>query len=282
MNGRTPTDGRACYVYGIVPADADTSGLEGIGDPPAPVRPLRHRGLAALVSEVVVDGPLGTAADLRGHARVLDTLAARGAVLPLRFGAVVRDAEAVTDELLAPNEEAFLDALQELRDTAQFTLRATYRQERVLREVLADREDIAGLREEVAALPEEATYYQRVRLGELIAGEIAARRESDTADALERLSPLAVAVRAASAADAAGDQAVSASFLVAKTSWTAFEAAAEELARDWAERTTMRLLGPLAPYDFASDAVDAVDAVADSRPSGAGARSAERGDSSWA
>ncbi|MFH8386713.1 GvpL/GvpF family gas vesicle protein [Kitasatospora sp. NPDC018058] len=252
MNSRTPTDEQACYVYGIVTSDADPSGLEGIGDPPAPVTLVRHRGIAALVSDVATDGPLGTAADLQGHARVLDTLATRGAVLPLRFGAVVRDLEAVADELLAPHEEAFLSALEDLRETAQFTLRATYRQERVLRDVLANR-DIARLREDVAALPEEATYYERVRLGEMIANEIAAHRESDTAIALERLEPLAVAVSAAT--DAVGDQAVSASFLVAKTNWNGFEAAAEDLARDWAQRTTVRLLGPLAPYDFVTEAV---------------------------
>ncbi|MEU9044308.1 MULTISPECIES: GvpL/GvpF family gas vesicle protein [unclassified Kitasatospora] len=255
MNGRAPADERACYVYGIVPAGADPSGLEGIGDPPVPVTLVRHRGIAALVSDVVTDRPLGTAADLRGHARVLDTVAAHAAVLPLRFGAVVRDVSAVADDLLAPHEEEFLRALEGLRDTAQFTLRAIYQQDRILRTVLTDREDIARLREEVTALPEEAAYYDRVRLGEMIANEIAAHREADTAIALERLAPLAAAVNASPAADGSGDQAVSASFLVAKTDWDAFEAAAEDLARDWAGYITTRLLGPLAPYDFATDAV---------------------------
>lgn len=259
MNSPTPTE-PACYVYGIVPTGVDPSGLEGIGDPPAPVGLVPHQGIAALVSGVMVNGPLGTAADLKGHARVLDTLAAHDPVLPMRFGAVVRDLGAVVDELLAPHEEEFLSALEELRGTAQFTLRATYRQERILRDVLADREDIARLREDVAALPEEATYYERVRLGEMIAKEITTRREADTALALERLEPLAVAVRAAPATDTVGDQAVNASFLVAKAGWETFEATAEDLAREWAQRATVRLLGPLAPYDFAGDI------VADTRP----------------
>ncbi|MFI8455388.1 GvpL/GvpF family gas vesicle protein [Kitasatospora sp. NPDC085464] len=276
MNARTPTDEQACYVYGIVAAGADPSGLEGIGDPPAPVTLVRHRSIAALVSDLAVDRPLGTAADLRGHARVLDALATRDAVLPLRFGAVVRDVTAVADELLAPHEEAFLSALEDLRDTAQFTLRATYRQERVLRDVIADREDIARLRETIAGLPEEASYYERVRLGEMIAGAISAHREADTAVALERLEPLAVAVSATPASDAVGDQAVSASFLVARTRWKEFEAAAEDLARDWAQRTAVRLLGPLAPYDFVTEA------VADARPAEqADARPAEQGAGSW-
>lgn len=50
-------------------------------------------------------------------------------------------------------------------------------------------------------------------------------------------------------------QSVSASFLVAKTNWNDFEAAAEDLARDWAQRTTVRLIGPLAPDDLVTEAV---------------------------
>ncbi|MER7707121.1 GvpL/GvpF family gas vesicle protein [Kitasatospora sp. NPDC097605] len=258
MNGRgTPTEERACYVYGIVPTGVDPSGLEGIGDPPARVGLVPHRGLAALVSAVVVNGPLGTAADLRAHARVLDTLVAHGPVLPMRFGGVVRDLGAVVDELLAPHEDAFLRALEDLRGTAQFTLRGAYEEEHVLRQVLADREDIARLHTDVAALPQEATYYERVRLGEMIALEIAARREADTLEALERLAPLAVAVKASPSADAPADRAVSASFLVGKGDWDAFGTAAEGLARRWAGRVGLRLLGPLAPYDFAGDAVEA-------------------------
>ncbi len=260
MDGLPPADERARYIYGIVPAGADATGLEGIGDPPEPVSLVRHGELAALVSTVPTDRPLGTPADLRGHARVLDTAAARGAVLPLRFGAVVRDTGAVADHLLAPHQEAFRGALADLHDTAQVTLRGTYRQERVLREVLADREDIARLRARVAAVPEAAAHYERLRLGELIAQEIAARRGEDTALALERLAPLAVSVHTQDAGTAVGDQAVGMSFLVDKNGWDAFEAEAESLARDWAGRIDMRLLGPLAPYDFATAA------VADARP----------------
>lgn len=102
-------DGHACYVYGVVPdekgaqgerADQAVKDLPAVGDERSPITFIRRGGLAAVVSEVPTGKPLGTPDDLRAHAGVLDMLAASGMpVLPLRFGTVVRDPRAVTDEI---------------------------------------------------------------------------------------------------------------------------------------------------------------------------------------
>jgi hypothetical protein len=210
--------------------------------------------VAALVSEIGTDRPLGTPNDLRAHARVLDTVTAgRTAVLPFRFGGVVRDEDAIADELLGPFEQQFAAALEDLGDLAQFTLRGVYQEDRILREIIADREDIARLREEIAGLSEDAGYYQRIRLGELISQEITARCAADADVLVDRLAPLAVAV--STATDGSAGQTVDASFLVHQSKWADFEAAAEDLAVAWNGRVELRLLGPLAPYDFVSDAL---------------------------
>ncbi|GAA2087576.1 GvpL/GvpF family gas vesicle protein [Kitasatospora saccharophila] len=245
----------ACYVYGIVPSGTRPPEAAGVGDPPAPVTLVSHHGVAALVGEIDVRRPLGTPRDLIGHARVLDEVAAaRTPVLPFRFGAVVRDTAAVTDELLAPQEQRFLAALEDLDGLAQFTARATYRQDRVLREIVAHRPDIARLREEVAELPEAASRPRRIRLGELVAEALVARGRSDTDHLVAELGPLAAAT---SRAESTADQPATVSFLVAADRWSAFERAADALAADWDGRVDFRLIGPLAPYDFAPQLVDA-------------------------
>ncbi|GLW72857.1 hypothetical protein Kpho02_51560 [Kitasatospora phosalacinea] len=255
MSSTLPSDS-ACYVYGIVPADATApEGVVGVGDLPGPVVPVRHRELAALVSEIDPRRPLGTPQDLIGHARVLDAVAAAGTpVLPFRFGAVVRDATAVTDELLAPQQERFLTALEGLEGLAQFTVRGTYRQDRVLREILDQRPDVARLREEIATLSEDASRYQRIRLGELVSEELTARAQADADELAAQLGPLAAAT---ARGDSSADQPVNASFLVAEDGREEFERAADGLAATWEGRIDLRLLGPLAPYDFASQLVDA-------------------------
>jgi len=65
----------AVYVYGILPGDIEVeSGAEGVGDPPGEIRVVRHRDLAALVSDVDLDRPLGRAEDLFAHEELLDVL----------------------------------------------------------------------------------------------------------------------------------------------------------------------------------------------------------------
>ncbi|MFG2819599.1 GvpL/GvpF family gas vesicle protein [Kitasatospora sp. NPDC048365] len=258
MNATAPPDlgTLACYVYGIVPSRTRVpDGLEGVGDPPAPVSLVKHHRIAAVVSEIDTRRPLGTPTDLLAHARVLDTLAAaRCAVLPFRFGAVVGDVEEVADDLLAPQERRFLTALEDLTDLAQFTVRGTYRQEWVLRRILGRREDIARLREQTAALPADAARHQNIQLGELVSQELVSCGRADTTRVLEALSPLA-AVTLDDPATA--DQAVNVSFLVPSDRWDEFEGVVEDLAGRWEGQIELRLLGPLAAYDFVSQAVDA-------------------------
>ncbi|MGW2250710.1 GvpL/GvpF family gas vesicle protein [Kitasatospora sp. NPDC001660] len=259
MNRDTPAagdTGPVYYVYGIVPADASApTAVRGVGTPPAAVELLRRGRVAALVSEIDPAKPLGTPDDLRAHARVLDAVvSAKVPVLPFRFGSAVHGRGGVVDELLGPSEEAFATALENLRGLAQYTLRGAYVEDRVLRDILDARPDIAALREGIGALPEDAAHYRRVQLGELVAWEIAERGQADGRHLLDTLGPLAVAV--AKGPDTDLDQPIDVSFLVHHTRWARFEAEAEDLARSWAGRIGVRLLGPLAPYDFAPSAVD--------------------------
>lgn len=248
----------AWYVYGVVPATAPApADVQGVGTPAAAVELVRHGRVAALVSEIDPREPLGTPDDLRAHARLLDSVAADSTpVLPFRFGGVVRDRQAVVEELLGPSEQAFTAALGELGDLVQFTVRGDYRQDQVLREILQERPDIVHLREQTRQMPADAGRPQQIQLGEMVADEIAARRAADGQALLDRLGPLAAATAGGSPT---GEQAVDASFLVHRSERQAFETATEHLAREWAYRIDLRLLGPLAPYDFAAAVIEQVE-----------------------
>jgi hypothetical protein len=254
-------NGRACYVYGIVPedrSDRPLGDLPAVGDPEAEVTLVRHYGQAAVVSEVSTGKALGTPEDLRAHARVLDALAADSSpVLPFRFGTVVRDSAAVTDELLTEGHDDFARALDRLQGRAQFTLRARYVQDQVLREVLTEQPEARRLREELNGLPETAGYDQRIQLGQLIMDTIAAKREVDALEIDRRVAPFALATTTSDPSSAEG--LANASFLVEDERRGDFEQAAEELAKRWHGRVQLRLLGPLAPYDFVSDALAAAE-----------------------
>ncbi|GAA2882040.1 GvpL/GvpF family gas vesicle protein [Streptosporangium fragile] len=241
--------GSGCYIYGIVPADVElTSDTRGVGDPPGRVELVRHGEIAALVSDVPVDRPLGRPDDLMAHERLLDEAAGEVPVLPLRFGAVVTDTRAVVDELLAPYHDDFLAALNELEGRAQYVVKGRYVEQAVLRETLEEEPEIAQLREEIRGRSEEETWDARIRIGELISEVIAAKREADTEALTEALAPLCAAVAVREPTHEY--DALHLALLVETRREGEIEQVLEAFDKHWTGRVELRLLGPMAPYDF--------------------------------
>jgi hypothetical protein len=242
---------RAIYVYGIVAA-SDRTELEsaGVGREQPRVRRVAEAGIAALVSDFS-NGALAAARDLRAHWGVLEEAAARTTVLPVRFGTVMESEAAVVDELLGPNAERLAGVLGELDGKVQLSIKGFYDEQTLLREVVRERPEVARMRERVQGLPEAASYYDRIRLGELVAAEIDRRRATDAELVLRRLEPLAVAARAE--APTANNAALNTAFLVKRDRVDAFSGAVQQLAGELDGRIRLRYVGPLPPYNFADD-----------------------------
>ncbi|MEV0149814.1 MULTISPECIES: GvpL/GvpF family gas vesicle protein [unclassified Nonomuraea] len=237
------------YLYGIVPADVQVSDeARGVGDPSTTVSLVRHGEVGALVSELALDRPLGTPDDLMAHERLLDATAAEVPVLPIRFGAVMTSSEAVVEELLAPNHDDFRSALEELDGRAEYVVKARYVEQAVLREVLEEQPGVAELREQIRSLPEDASREARIQLGEIVNQAVSAKREADTQALLEALAPVAVLT---SVREPTHEQdAAHIALLVELDRADDLEEAVEGFASRWEGRVQIRLLGPLAPYDF--------------------------------
>lgn len=238
-----------CYVYGVVPADVDVAdGTLGVGDPPGQVTVVRHGEIAALVGEIALDSPLGKPDDLLAHEQLLDAASAEAPVIPLRFGAVMTDPDAVVEELLAPYHDEFLAALRELEGRAEYIVKGRYVQDTLLREVLSENPKAARLRDQMRGRPPEATRNERIALGEIINQTVTAKRDADTRKLVERITPYCVAatIREPTHEEDAAHVAV----LVETARQAELEDALRELGSDWADRIGLRLLGPLAPYDF--------------------------------
>lgn len=240
------------YVYGVVRTGADRvpADLRGVGD--VPVRTVEHEAIAAVVAEVALDRPPGRRRDLVAHSEVLDALMANGVVVPVQFGSILPSRESVVADLLAPDADYFAALLDELAGRAQYNLRATYHEPVVLAEVVEENADIAERRARTRALPEESAYGERVRLGELVAQALEDKRVRDADALLEVLIPLVAGhvVRAGGGLDHLLDVAL----LVDDDRRGDFEEHLEALAESVHERIRLRLVGPVAPYDFVEEA----------------------------
>lgn len=234
------------YVYGVVPAGATVPGLLGLDD--EPVGYVAHGELAAAVSRLALDRPPGRRAELLAHARVVDALAEAGAVVPVQFGSVVEDDERVVVDLLETGRGAYVELLDHLRGRVQLNLRASYVSEQVLGEVVREDPLVAELRRRTRHLPEGAVHPDLVRLGEAVAGAMETKRRDDAAMLADFVARYVVDHALRPGRDL--DQVVDLALLVPRDRVEEVEEALEGLAAELHERIRLRLVGPVAPYDF--------------------------------
>ena len=239
------------YVYGILPGDVElTEEIKGVGN--REVTLVRDGELAALVSEVELIGPLGTTADLQAHKEILDLVAAGAPVLPLRFGAVVASEDAVVSELLEPYRDEFAAVLEELEGRTEYVVKGQYVESAILEEILSEDSEASQLREQIRGQDADATREERIRLGEIINNAVAAKREQDTQQLLSAMEGHAVASVVRDPTDEL--DAMNVAFLVEEDKADELDQEVEDLGADWEGRVELRLLGPMAPYDFVGPA----------------------------
>jgi hypothetical protein len=241
-------DETGLFIYGLVPSDVEaTPDAAGVGDPPGEVTVVRHGDLAALVSEVPLDEPLGRAADLRAYQELLDGTAAVAPVLPVRFGTVVTGPDAVLD-LLRPHHDRFAAALAEFEGRVQYVVQGRFDERALLRAVLDENPAAAQLAEQVRGRAEAATREPRIRLGELISQAVELRREAENRRLLDVTAEYVVStqLRPPTHEMDAGHVAL----LVDTDTEADLVDVLERYAQERRGLLRLRLLGPLAPYDF--------------------------------
>lgn len=239
----------AVYVYGIVPADVEVQKkAKGVGDPPAAVDIIREGDVAALVSTVPVDHALGRPEDLQAHAQLLDGTAGVAPVLPLRFGAVMTDEESVAEELLRSHHDEFAKALEALDGIAEYIIKGRYDEQGFLSELLSENQQAQQLRDDIQSKGNDASRDSQIALGELIANVIEQKRQADTKTVADELDGVAQQVNPREPTHEW--DAVHIALLAEVARQSDLEEVVERLNEDWGDLVTLRLLGPLAAYDF--------------------------------
>jgi len=250
-------DGDGLYVYAVVRAGTPLpGGAGGVGDPPATLRTIGAGKVAAVVSEA----PARLRArrrDLLAHQDLLMGLAEAGPVLPMRFGMVAPDEDALLAQLAAA-ERDHLATLGRLDGHIEVNVKALPAADS-LATVVAEDATVRRLRDAARRRP---GYEASVRLGEAVASALARRAAEAGREVLRELAPLA---RAAATGPEVQGCTLNTSFLVPRTHTELFRTTAERLAGARRNHVDIRLAGPLPCYSFVGDS------GAPSRPAAAAA-----------
>jgi len=179
---------------------------------------------------------------------VLEEAMQRSVVLPMRFGVVLPDEQAIHERLLAPYEEKLEAQLQAMDGKVEVTIKGIYDEAAVLREVVAENREIAELKQAIQGKPEAATYYERIRLGELVEAALEERQAAAAPQIVDLLAPLAVDVRVGEPVHER--MAVNASFLVERARLEEFDRVVDRIGAEQAGRIQFKYTGPLPPHSF--------------------------------
>jgi hypothetical protein len=236
----------AQYIYGIVEPGATVPRVKGIAG--GRLGLVAGEEVAALVSGID-DGRLRFGREeMMVHSKVLERAMSKGTVLPMRFGIVMSGPEEIHSRLLDEYGDELREQLDELAGKVEMRIRATYDEEPLLREIVRDDPQIANLHAATRGRPDDATYYARIRLGELIAAAVERRRERDAQAIVEDLASVALAVEPGSTPHER--IALQASFLLERDRLAQFDRLLEEVARGYGGLIRFKVTGPLPPHSF--------------------------------
>lgn len=232
----------AVYVYGVTSGSAPPiPTIDGLDS--APVRALRHGGVAALVS--TIDKTELRAADVRTHWRVLEHAFQHGTVLPVRFGTMMESEDEVRGRLLEPNEDRLAEVLEAMDGLIQLNVKGRYDEESLLRGILRETPALARLRDRAQR---SGAMADQVGLGHQVQEEIEQRRARDIATARRALEDLAVATREEQVRH---PDAFNIAFLVARDGTDSFSESVASLRGELGDWIEIRYVGPLPPFSFA-------------------------------
>lgn len=176
------------HLYCVVRAGVEPPPMAGVGHPPSTLSTVAYREVAAVLSELP-EGAL-TEDDAATHLDVLSALVVAGPVLPLRFGTVAPDVDAVREEVLAASYDELLALLDELDGQAELRVEFAFDEESVLRGIVASDEEIRTLSAETGG---ELT--AQIRLGELAVDRVASSCRTRGQQLIDALAPPAEDVR---------------------------------------------------------------------------------------
>lgn len=239
------------YIYCITPAqsfEANSPPLhtQPIGNPDTPVRTVGFEDLVAVVSDATQSRYDVSRENATAHEQAVQEVMERGVVLPLSFGTIARNDQDVVERLLKPEFDELHQQLERVQGRAEVNLKVFWRQERLFAEILAENEPVRDMVEVVTA--GEASYDDRIELGQLTDEVIARKREQEAESLLDTLRPLATEVKLN---PILSDMMVlNAAFLVESSRVNDFDAQVRKLEEQQAGRTIFRYVGPVPPYNF--------------------------------
>ena len=183
------------YIYCINESKEPLSfGAIGIGGRGDEVYTVPFRDIGAVVSNSPVKKYPVAREYLISHERVVEEVMKTHTVLPVRFATIAENLEKVR-LILEREYHKFIDLLKTMQGKKELGLKILFQEHVVYKEIIEKNDYIKALKEWIASLPPEKSYYQRMEIGRMVEAALQRERDFYKDDALRRLSPLCEQIR---------------------------------------------------------------------------------------
>lgn len=236
------------YIYCIIEtAVAETFGSTGIGNRGDELYTICFNDIAAVVSNSPIIRYKVSRENTFAHEKAIEEVMKEYTVLPVRFATVTEDEEKVK-KVLEKEYSKFKDLLNKMKDKKELGLKAIFNEDIIYKDILEKYKEIRTLKEKVAALPSEKTYFKRAEIGEMVEAALQREKEIYKKDILNTLYPLAAEAKIN---DSYYEMMiVNAAFLVEKYKETEFDQKINGLGTKYSSNIKFKYIGKVPPFNF--------------------------------
>jgi len=242
------------YIYCIIKLNQYQSfGPLGIGVRGDELYTVCSNNIAAVVSNSPITKYSVSRENTIGHEKAVEEVMKEHTVLPVRFCTIAEDEEKVK-KILEREHDKFVDLLKNMEGKKELGLKAIFEKEVIYNDILEKYEDVRVLKEKVAALASEKTYYRLMKIGKMVEQALEKEKEKYKEEILDILEPLSEDIRLN---NVYGEMMIiNAAFLVSEDKEAEFDQKVQGLAEKYGARINFKYVGIVPPFNFVNLAIE--------------------------
>jgi hypothetical protein len=235
------------YIYCIITVrEPKTFGPLGIGGRGDELHTVSFNDIAAVVSNSPIMKYAVSRENTIAHERAIEEVMKAYTVLPVRFATIAEDEEKLK-KILEKEYDKFKDLLNRMKDKKELGLKAIFKEDIIYKDILEKYKDIRILKEKVAALPPDKTYFQRMEIGRMVETALQKEKGIYKKTILDTISPLVVEVKTNNTYYEL--MIINAAFLVEKDKEAEFDQKVQELDARYSDKIKFKYVGT-PPFNF--------------------------------
>ena len=238
------------YIYCIIEtatAVAKTFGSQGIGGRGDELYTVCFNDIAAVVSNSPIIRYKVSRENTLAHEKAIEEVMKEYTVLPVRFATITEDEDKVK-KILEKEYGKFKDLLNKMKDKKELGLKAILHEDVIYKDILEKYKEIRILKEKVATLPSEKTYFKRAEIGEMVEAALQKEKEIYKKDILNTLSALAAEVKINNSYYEL--MIINAAFLVENYKEAEFDQKVNEFEAKYSSNMKFKYIGKVPPFNF--------------------------------